>query len=577
MVQRTRNTVRESLGHVATIGYDSQMRMAEFDDQSAFYVLEVLRGRLQSIVDEAGTALLRTAFSNGVREAHDFACAVMTSDGHTVVQSQQSIPAFIGTMTHTWRAMKQHYPAFENLKSGDVLATNDPWWGTGQLNDITIIEPIFDDEALIGFAGVVAHHTDVGGRGHVGAGTQVFEEGFRLPVLKLATATGIDSTVVEIISANVRLPNELLGDLSAMLNASAVMNRQLAILTREVGGEQMRRLCDELEMRSERYMRRVITALPDGQYQASMESRRDMTAPFSIQLTLTVAGDQILMDFAGSSDQVDEGINSCYSYSYAYAMYGCKCLLAPDLPFNDGLLRPVTFQAPEGSVVHCRFPAASSGRSTVGHHLPGLIFQALVDAMPAASIAQCGAPPPALSLRGSDARRNAMFAASLYGGGGFGARARKDGPSALTFPTNVQTVSIEMMETYNPILFVEKELVCDSGGAGQFRGGLGQRIAFKLLANRAEVYVRAQWLSRSPKGVKGGRPGGQAAVELNGKKLSKLTRALSLQMDDVVAWQSPGGGGYGSPTLRDRSAIEADVRGGYVSLTAADRIYARTT
>jgi N-methylhydantoinase B len=540
-------------------------------DDSIFYELEIVRGRLQSIVDEAGAAILRTAFSNTVREAHDFACAILSPEGHTVVQSRQSIPAFIGTMSHTWRAMNAVYN-LQGLEPGDIIATNDPWLGTGQLNDITLVSPVFEARRLVGFSGVVAHMADIGGNGHTGHGGQMFEEGLRLPVVKLGTSLGLDDTVIKIVTANVRRPNELMGDLSAMLNASAVIGAQLAELSQEIGGDRLGYMCEELERRSEAYMRRTIAALPDGSYRAQMASEGDTSLPFSIHLKVTVEGDRMVLDLDGTSPQVREGINSSLSYSYSYSIYGCKCLLAPELPFNDGLFRPIEFLAPEGSVVNCTFPAAGSGRSTVGHHLPTLIFNALETCASDAIIGECGAPPTTVSVRGIDPASGELFAQTLHASGGFGARATKDGLIAR-FPTNVQVVSAEMLEIYNPILVVGKEVVRDSGGAGQHRGGLGQRAFYKMLANESEVFVRAQWVRKSPKGVLGGRPGGRAAVEINGKKIRRATQAITLRKDDVLMLQTPGSGGYGSPKRRAREKVASDVRRGYVSASVARTEY----
>lgn len=545
----------------------STEEVVEVEGGAAFYELEIIRGRLQSIVDEAGAAIIRTAFSAVTREAHDFAVAILAPNGHTIVQSRQSIPAFIGTMSHTWRGMNEVYD-MNALKPGDIIATNDPWLGTGQLNDITLISPIFDGDHLVGFSGVVAHMADIGGTGHTGRGTQMFEEGIRLPVLKFGTSEGLNDVVLDILQANVRRPNDLMGDLSAMLNATAVVGSQLSALSNEVGAERLVAKCDELERRSEAYMRRTISALPDGEYEAFVASEGDTSAPFSIALKIIVAGDSMTLDCEGTSAQVKEGINSSFSYAYSYAMYGCKCLLAPDLPFNDGLFRPITMVAPEGCVVNCIFPAPGSGRSTVGHHLPTLIFNALATCVPEGVIGECGAPPPAASVRGVNPETGELFSQSLGAAGGLGARAHKDGVVAR-FPTNVQVVSAEMLEIYHPVRVLRKELVTDSGGAGTQRGGLGQRALYEMLTDDAEVFIRAQWVTKSPQGVLGGSPGGRAVVEVNGEPVTRVKGALQLGRGDVLMMQTPGSGGYGPPSGRKPELLESDVVRGYVSAEAA--------
>jgi len=254
-------------------------------------------------------------------------------------------------------------------------------------------------------------------------------------------------------------------------------------------------------------------------------------------------------------------------------MFGCKCLLAPELPYNDGLFRPIALLAPEGTVANCNFPAPTSGRSTIGHFLPMLVFNALADALPEDVIAECGNPQPIVSLGGSRPDTGAMFRTSMSAYGGYGARAHKDGISANSFPTNVQSVSVEMTEIYYPLLFLERELIPDSGGPGTYRGGLGQRLVFCVLTDKANAYVRAQWVSSGPHGVRGGHVGGRTSVAVNGRKVVRLDRAMTLQRGDIATVASAGSGGYGPPDRRDRGAVEADVRNGYVTPAQARRAY----
>jgi N-methylhydantoinase B len=542
-------------------------------DEAVFYELEIVRGRLQAIVDEAGAAIRRTAFSNVIREAHDFACAILTPDGHTVVQSQQSIPGFIGTMGWTWRGMQRLYPGFDQLQPGDVLATNDPWLATGQLNDVTLMAPVFANDVLIGYAGVVAHQTDIGGRGLiVGGASQVFEEGLRLPVVKLATAHGMDPTVADIIAWNVRLPDQVLGDLNSEINAATVISTRLVSLATELGLERLLRMSRELEERAEAYMRSVISALPDGTYRSSLASEGGPNAPFSLQLNLHVKGDEMVVDIDGS-DEVAEGINSTYSYSYAYSIYGCKCLLAPELPYNDGLFRPITLTAREGSVANCRFPSPTSGRTVITHRLTMLVINALEDAMPEAIIAESGNPQALFSVRGTWPGSGRLFATTVSSHGGYGARAHKDGISAWSFPTNVTGVSAEMMEINNPLFYLERELIPDSGGPGTFRGGLGQREVVRILADNAYAFARAQWIKSGPRGVRGGNAGERTSVKVNGTKVPRLTAPITLKRGDVITVESAGGGGYGPARKRDRAAVESDVRLGYATAERVKSAY----
>jgi N-methylhydantoinase B len=539
-------------------------------DEAVFYELEIARGRLQAIADDAGTVLARTAASNVVREAKDFACAVMTPDGHTVVQSRESIPVFLSTMTHTWQAMSDRQ-SMADLEPGDVLATNDPWMGTGQLNDLTLIAPVFSGAEIVGYAAAVAHLTDVGGTGLLGHATQVFEEGLRLPVFKLSKAGEIEQLALDIISANVRRPADVLGDVHAMLNAISVMTSQLHGISEELGSARLIRAYDELERRTERHLRERIAALPDGTHTATLSPSGGFTVPFVLAVRATVAGDHLTLDFEGSSDQVKQGINSSISFTRAYALYGCKCLLAPDAPLNEGIFRPISIVAPPGTIVNSAFPAAGSARSDVGHYLPTLIYRALAEVAGDAIIGECGAPRASLVLRGTSPDES-MFSMSITCAGGFGARSDKDGLSGVPFPTNVRGVAIEMLELYNPILFEEKELAVDTGGAGQWRGGLGQRLSVRVVGSDCEGFVRVQWTEQGPHGVHGGESGGRGLVRVNGED-APMGRVMALHTDDVVTVQSPGSGGFGPPQAREPERVEADVRRGYVSPEAARAIY----
>lgn len=540
--------------------------------EAAFVGVEISRGRLQAIVDEAGTALIRSAFSHIVREAKDFACAIMTRDGFTVVQSAQSIPVFLGTMTHTARNLLKSFPA-AGLKSGDVVGTNDPWLCTGHLFDLMLLAPVFVEGELVALAAVVAHLPDIGGRGFTVDAATVFEEGLRLPPLRIASSEGVDPVIRDILAANVRLPEQVLGDLGAMLNGISVISSRLEILCREITPPTFRGVCRELEQRTERYMRAAIAALPDGEYRSEMLSEGVAGKPFTLKLLVKVAGDEIVMDFAGSTPQIAAAVNSCYSYTRAYVVFALKCLLAPRLPFNEGVLRPIRVEAPEGSVVNSRFPAAGAARNLVGHFIPTLVINAMTGLLPGRSIAECGSPRPIVNLTGTDPKDGRMYSAPVLVMGGFGARASKDGPAALVFPTNTEAVPIEMIESTCPLLFEEKELVPDSGGAGTFRGGLGQRVTVRCTAGEANVSILAQRLKTGAAGVQGGLGGGITEIIVGGEKLQKVSGPIALSSGESVTIQSPGGGGFGPPELRARSAVERDKICQYVTAKAAVSIY----
>lgn len=535
------------------------------------FELEIMRGRLQSIVDEAGAVLMRTAFSPIIREANDFACAILTPDGRSVAQSSQSIPVFLGTMTHTAQQFLQLFP-LETWQPGDVVATNDPWLGTGHLYDITVMRAIFVDDAIAGFAGVVAHLLDIGGRPFAVDSEDVFEEGLRLPPLKIVRAGGeLESIVRQIIEANVRMPDFVLGDIEAVLNAASVIARDVARICEETTVTAFEHTWRELEARSEEYMREAIKALPDGTGAAVVDGETVAGNPVRIRARVTVEGDRISVDYDGSSDQVPAAINSVFAYTKAYTVYALKCALAPSLPFNEGIVRPIEVEAPAATVVNSMFPAAGAVRNLVGHFIPTLVFNALAAISPEHAIAECGAPRPIVNISG--VHDGTPFVMTILVMGGFGARRGRDGLACVAFPTNTRTVPVEIVESAAPLLIDEKHLLAGSGGAGEFRGGLGQRITVRCLAERAHASIIAQRLRHPPQGVFGGAQGSRTRIELNGRELDDVSERIALSLNDVLTVESSGGGGFGTPGRRSNAAVESDVRNGYISEEAARAEY----
>lgn len=528
--------------------------------------LEVARGRLQAIVDEAGAVIVRTAFSQVVRDGKDFACALLTPAGDTIVQAT-GVPVFLGTTTTTARALLERVPA-DQIRPGAVIGTNDVWLGTGHLYDVTLVVPVFVDEQLIALSSVVVHLPDIGGRGWGSEARQVFEEGFQIPPMRLGTTAAFDPMLIRLLRANVRLPDEAAGDLEAALNAAVTIARQAEALARSMSPAGLAAVASELERRSEKFMRDRILALPDGAYSSRFESMAVQGAPFRIELTITISGDEMEIDFEGSSPQVDAGINCCLAYTRAYVIYAIKCLLAPDLPLNEGAIRPIRVLAPEASVVNSRFPAAGTARNLVGMHVPTMIIHALAGVLPESGIADCGSPPPIGRLHGQDGSGD-LFSILLSLPGGFGARFSSDGPSCLCFPANMEMIGVETTEAESPILFTEQELIPDSGGAGRHRGGLGLRTSVTPLAPPLLASFLVERLDDPPQGVARGSAGAPTRLLKNGLPVANPSATIELGEGDVLTIDSPGGGGFGDPALREAAELARDVRGGYVSPSSA--------
>jgi N-methylhydantoinase B len=523
--------------------------------------VEILRGRLQSIVDEAGATLVRTAFSSIIREAMDFSCAILTPDGRTVVQSSQSIPVFLGTLGATTRAILERFPV-DTWRAGDMAVTNDPWIGTAHLFDITALAPVLVDGEVVAFAGVVAHVPDIGGTAWSMTAREIYEEGVRIPPLKVVREGVPDATFYELLEANVRVPHEVLGDLAAILNCTTVIDTRTAAICAERSRAAFTATCDALHERTEHYLRRAIAATPDGTQTVTAHGEGVDGHDFDVQLSLTVAGDELTIDYTGTSAQTPTSLNASLPYTIAYTMYALKCALAPELPFNEGLLAPLHVVAPHGSVVHSRFPAAGAFRHLVGHYLPTLVFDALGAIRGAPLMAECGVPQPYVHLSGtSDGERSVI---PLVATGGFGARADHDGPSCLAFPLNTRTVPVEMIEATGIVRIDAKELIADSGGAGRQRGGLGQRTTFRALVDGVEVRVGAQ-LDHPPAGAEGGASGAAVRLLIDDDAVPGLAEGRVLARGQRLTIESAGGGGYGPVAERDPAAHQADLEDGYVS------------
>ena len=533
--------------------------------------LEIARGRLQSVVDEAGAVIVRTAYSPIVREAKDFACALLTPGGRTIVQST-GVPVFMGTSTHTAQRLLELIPS-EEWRPGVIFGTNDIWLGTGHLYDLTVVMPVFVGDVLVGLTSVVVHLPDIGGRGWGRQARQVFEEGMQIPAMKLGTADGYEPLLMRLIKANVRLPEQVEGDMDAALNATLTMGGQLKKFCEEISPATFQTVWSSLEARTEAYVRSKVSALPDGSYVSSFDSDDVDGISFHLQLEIKIDGDEITADFSGSSPQVAAGINSSLAYARAYLIFGLKCLLAPDLPLNEGVFRPIRIVAPEASVVNSRFPAAGTARNLVGMHIPPLVFRALSGVMPRVVIGESGSPHPILSITGTDPATGALFAATLEATGGFGARAEADGGSAVQFPANTQITAVEMIEASSPLVFECRELIPDSGGPGRYRGGLGQKVSFRTLADSVSASIHVERLQNPPKGMFSGGAGSCTRVLVGDHELLDPSKTITLTRGEFLTVESSGGGGYGNPRERDAEAVLQDVVNGYVTEDAAKRLY----
>jgi N-methylhydantoinase B len=531
--------------------------------------LEILWSRLITVTNEQAAALQRTSFTPIVREAGDLSASVFDRRGRMLAQAVTGTPGHINSLATAMPHFLAVFPQ-ETLEPGDVLITNDPWKTSGQLNDISVVTPVFRGPRLIGFFGNTCHAMDIGGRGLSADAGEVFEEGLAIPITKLYRAGEPNEELLGILAANVRAPYEVLGDVHAQVAGNQVGVERLLEYLEEFELEDLDGLGAEILGRSERAMRSAIADLPEGDYEKTIRTD-GLDEPVTIHCTVRVRGDRIEVDYEGSSPQVDRGMNVVLNYTAAYTSYAIKCAVTPEVPHNDGSFRPVTTIAPEGSILNPRFPAAVAGRHIVGHFLPHAVLGALAPVIPDRVIAEGAGNIWLTTVRGAGRDR---FVTVFFAAGGMGARPNKDGLSCHSFPSGIATTPVEVIETTSPLVIRRKELRRDSGGPGRFRGGLGQSIEVEVRTN--EPFVVSSLSDRmkfAAEGYLGGKPGAKGAfrTSLGTRPNIKLSQRFPAGTRFVL--ELPGGGGFHDPRRRDPDAVAHDVSEGLVSRGEAERDY----
>lgn len=532
--------------------------------------LEIQWQRLVTIVDEIDTATIRTSFSTIVGESHDFGCVLMNADGAGLAQSQWSPPGFSTRLPRTTRAMLAKFPK-ETLQPGDVLITNDPWLGSGHLPDYKVISPVFHKGRLVAFLGTAAHVSDVGGhRGDLEA-VDVFQEGTRVPPTYFYRAGEPVEVVHEFIAANCRVPDMVMGDLQAIVGTHRIGARRLQEFLEDYGLDDVEALSAEILSRSEGALRRAIEALPDGinTFEVTADGYFE---PVTLRLRVEIKGSDMYFDFAGTSgEQRNAAINSSYNMTYANTVYPIKCMLVPRIPNNDGMVRPLHVDVPEGCILNCRFPAPVRARAKIGKHLPPLIFGALAPLLEREAIAAAGGIFP-FHFTGTD-RRFGTFAVHVLPHGGLGATHDADGWLPVAYPHNSTLTPTEIMEIQSPVIMERKELLADSGGPGRRRGGLGQEIVLRCYADEPiTLTIRPDLLKFPAPGLMGGHPGALGEVWINGTKVERFP-PFEFKAGDVCVIRVPGAGGFGLPREREPDLVRRDVELGFVTPEAAREIY----
>ena len=531
--------------------------------------LEILWSRLITVTNEQAAALQRTSFTPIVREAGDLSAAVFDARGRMLAQAVTGTPGHINSLATSMHHFVAAFPP-EELEPGDVLITNDPWLTAGQLNDLSVVTPVFRDGRVIEFFGNTCHAVDIGGRGLSADASEVYEEGLAIPMTKLFIADEPNEELFRIIAANVRAPDEVLGDLHAQVAGNLVGAERLIEYLDDLDLPDLELLGAEILERSEQAMRDAIAALPDGEYEHIIHTD-GLEEPVRITCRVSIRGDEIHVDYTGSSEQVTRGMNVVLNYTAAYTHYALKCAISPQIPHNDGSFRPVTVSAPEGSVLNPRFPAAVAARHIVGHFLPHAVFGALVEILPDRVLAEGAGNIWMTTVRGMEEDR---FITVVFAAGGTGTRPSKDGLSATSFPSGIATAPVELIEATSPLKFRRKQLRRDSGGPGRFRGGLGQSIEIEVLTGeRFLVAALADRMRFPAQGYLGGLPGAPGRFRVSGKRSMNPKLSRVLPAGTRITLDLPGGGGFHDPRERASEAVAQDVAEGLVSPRAAARDY----
>lgn len=545
-------------------------------------VLSVLSGSLRALVNEMNIAMFRSARSPVITEGRDIGGAVFDARGRLVAQGDWDLAVFVGMLEFSVRAILEEFGL--GLEPGDVFIANDPFVGGTHFNDVGIVRPVFDGGRLTGFVAIVGHWPDVGGQepgSFVADAREHFQEGLRIPPMRIAAAGAREPGVEALIRANMRLSEDRIADLDAQIGATAVGETRLAALAGKYGWPTVEAAMAAMISHSERLMVAAIAEIPDGTYcgedSIDMQSL-DHREPRTIRVEMVKSADRIRFDFGASDPQALSAANSTLSATCS-AVYVTIKSLFPAVPMSHGCFTPIEVVAPAGTIVNARPPAAiSSMAATVYEKVIGACLRALAEALPQRAV---GCPYNLVNLTIGGSAESGEYVAYLYSEGGFGGRAEKDGPAGLVslFGGGAKITPVEVMERRYPIRFEEWSLWPDSGGPGRYRGGVGSRKRFVLTEGSARLSCLGDRERFPPFGVLGGAAGAAHGLLLNegdGERARNLTlRAVGVELEpgDVVTVVTGGGGGYGPPLERDPAAVAADVADGYVSAEQAAERY----
>ena len=539
---------------------------------------QVMWNRLISVVEEQAQALVRTAFSTSVREAGDLSAGVYNEAGQMLAQAVTGTPGHVNAMADAVGHFITRI-GHKNMAEGDVYITNDPWQGTGHLHDITLVTPSFRGGRLVGFFACTAHIVDIGGRGFGADANSVYEEGLYIPIMKLADKGVFDQTLLTMIRANVREPDQLVGDIYALATCNEIGHRRLMDMMAEFSLADLAAVSDFILSRSRQATLDRINALAPGS--AAGHMRIDgYSAPVDLHVKLTIEPDRVVCDWSGTSGVDKKGINVPLVYTKAYACYALKCAIAPDIPNNAASLAPFEISAPENTIVNAVHPAPVALRHIIGHFVPDTVYDALDKLLPEQVPAEgagclCNFQ---LSLRprtDKPAPAEAVRAEVLtFNSGGSGARPGLDGMNATAFPSGVMTMPVEATEQVGPVIIWRKELRADSGGDGRYRGGLGQYMEVGAQdGHEFDLQAMFDRVHHPARGRRGGGSGSPTTITQDDGTMMQGKGKQFVGPGRTVRMAFPGGGGYGDPADRDKAAVARDLANGYITAETAASVY----
>jgi N-methylhydantoinase B len=526
--------------------------------------LQIMWNRLLAVVEEQAQTLLRTAFSSIVREAGDLSAGIFDARGRMLAQAVTGTPGHVNSMAESVKHFIGHF-GLHNMQPGDAYITNDPWLGTGHLNDFVITTPCFYRGRLIGLFSCTSHLMDIGGIGFGPDGTDVFMEGLYIPFLKILEAGKVNETLMAMIRANTRQPIDTVGDVYSLAACNDVGCKRLVEMMEEFELETLDLLAEHICAKSRAAVLAEIAALPKGSWSNSMTTD-GFDGPITLRATTTIKADGIHVDYTGTDRQVRRGINVPLAYTTAYTVFGLGCIVASKIPNNAGSLSPLTVSAPPGTILNAVKPAAVCIRHVIGQMLPDVVFGCLAQALPERVPAEGTSCLWNLIVRGAVPDRrggNYAFSMAITSNGGTGARPQADGLSATAYPSGVKGTPIEIAEAITPLLFWKKELRPGSGGAGRTRGGLGQIIEIEsAIAAPFELLAAFDRIDFPPRGRAGGQPGAAGAVAIKGGRKLHGKGTQMVAAGERLVVMTPGGGGLGGAEARDPALVAADQREG---------------